>query len=363
MKLSLISKISHILRPVKCTLPLPVQDVKSVLILRYDALGDAILSTPVWRAIKASNPNIHVGVAGSRRNIALLEWDNTVDSTYQFSRGFTPTLIRDLWKARKIKWDIVINLYFHDKTRGAILAKIAAPHGVSVTSVREKKDKYLALYSAVGERPSNSTPMVQQNLMVLKEVIDLPSNILNGHLSMPDFPEAANAYMQTFDTVLHRTGKSDYIIINTDASQIYKEWGIENSTALARLVISKYPQRHVFLSCAPSRSEPLRKYLANEQDGISFLDAPTIIHLAVAIRHARATVSPDTSVIHFSSAQHVPVLGLYLEPNEFLPYETPNRVLFAAKGMPASDIPLNDVFGALEDLLAETDEEHKHSVI
>lgn len=139
MKLSLISKISHILRPVKCTLPLPVQDVKSVLILRYDALGDAILSTPVWRAIKASNPNIHVGVAGSRRNIALLEWDNTVDSTYQFSRGFTPTLIRDLWKARKIKWDIVINLYFHDKTRGAILAKIAAPHGVSVTSVREKK--------------------------------------------------------------------------------------------------------------------------------------------------------------------------------------------------------------------------------
>lgn len=132
-KLALMGALGSILRPVKEPLPLNPMETRFVLILRYDALGDAILTTPVWHAIKAANPNIHIGVAGSARNIAFLRKDETIDSSYVFSRGMSPRLLRELWKARQKKWDVVINLFFHDKTRGAIFAKLVAPHAASVT--------------------------------------------------------------------------------------------------------------------------------------------------------------------------------------------------------------------------------------
>jgi ADP-heptose:LPS heptosyltransferase len=129
---------------------------------------------------------------------------------------------------------------------------------------------------------------------------------------------------------------------------------VENSITLARRMVNVWPERHVFLSSAPARAEKLRKLLESEQNGISYLETPSVLHLAVAVRYARAVVSPDTSVIHFATAQYVPVVGLYLEPNEFLPYKCPSRVLFAPDGKFASGIKLEDVFQSLKDLLAET---------
>ena len=354
IKFLLSGILGFLLRPKRAKTPLSLSTVSSILILRYDALGDAVLTTPLWRAMKRLAPHIHIGVAGSARNRALLDNDPDIDEVFVFSKAPSFRLLRELFRARKTKWDVVLNLYFHDKTRAAIFAKIVAPHGISVTIVREKKEKYLQIYSVVGDRPPIPTPMVQQNLLALKNALDLPTEIELEHPSLPEFPEISKGFNEELDRTLRESGKSDYIIINTDASQLYKEWGVEHSIALASRVISVYPYRHVFLSSAPARAEHIRNLLPSIEKGISYLETPSILHLAVAVRRAIAVVSPDTSVIHFATAQHVPVVGLYLEPNEFLPYKSSSGVLFAPDGKMADGIPLDDVFHALEELFAET---------
>ncbi len=353
IKFLLSGTLGFLLHPKRKNTPLPLSSVSSILILRYDALGDAVLTTPLWRAMKRLAPHIHIGVAGSARNRALLDNDPDIDEVFIFSKVPSFQLLRELFRARKTKWDVVLNLYFHDKTRAAIYAKIAAPHGISVTIVRDKKEKYLQIYSLVGDRPPIPTPMVQQNLVALKNAIDLPIDIEKESPSLPKFPEISKGFNEELDRTLRESGKSDYLIINTDASQLYKEWGVEHSIALARRVVSAYPKRHVFLSSAPTRAEHIRNLLRSTEKGISYLETPSILHLAVAVRRAVVVVSPDTSVIHFATSQDVPVVGLYLEPNEFLPYKSSSRVLFAPDGKMADGIPLDDVFHALEDLLAE----------
>ncbi len=354
IKFLLSSPLGFLLHPKRAKTPLPLSAVSSILILRYDALGDAVLTTPLWRSLKRLAPHIRIGVAASARNRALLDPDPDIDDVFIFSKTPSFPLLRELFRARRTKWDIVLNLYFHDKTRGAIYSKIAAPNGISVTIVREKKEKYLRLYSAVGERPPIPTPMVQQNLLVLKEALDLPIDVTAERPSLPEFPEIDRTFKKELDAVLRKSGKTDYLIINTDASQLYKEWGVEHSVALARRIVSNWPKCHVFLSSAPARAENVRKLLGSGESGISYLETPSILHLAVAVRHAVAVVSPDTSVIHFATAQDVPVVGLYLEPNEFLPYASASRVLFAPDGKMATGISIDDVFQTLEDLLAET---------
>ena len=354
IKFLLSSPLGALLRPRRANTPLPPSDVTNILILRYDALGDAVLTTPIFRSIKRLAPHIRIGVAGSNRNRMLFETDPDVDDVFVFSKAPSIQLVQELLRARRQKWDIVLNLYYHDKTRAAIFSKIVAPHGISVTSVRDKKEKYLRIYSVVGDRKPLTTPMTEQILMTLKDAIDLPMDVTSEFPSLPEYPNISNAFELEIKAILRQSGKSRYLIINTDASQVYKEWGMDKSIALAQRIAKTWPDLHVFLSSAPAHAQHIHSMLANEQTGISYLDTPSILHLAVAIRGAIAVVSPDTSVIHFATAQQVPVVGLYLELNEFLPYKCPSRVLFAPDGKFASGIEVEEVFQALKDLLAET---------
>ena len=338
------------LRPKRVKTPLSLSEVSSILILRYDALGDAVLTTPVWRSIKKYAPHIKIGVAGSARNRALLEADPDIDEVFILSRGLSMRTLRELRRAKQTKWDIVLNLFFHDKTRAAIFSKIVAPSGISVTIVREKKEKYLRLYSTIGDRPAIPTPMVLQNLKVLEEAVDISIT------EMDTFPSLLlNANVQKFfQYELHilLAGLESYIIINTDASQTYKEWGFENSLALSKLLMSN-TKYQVFWTSAPQRATATKHYLdEHPPHDVKYLDTPSILHLAAAVRGAAAVVSPDTSVIHFATAQQTPVVGLYLEENEFLPYGSISRVLFAPDRMRASLISVEDVYNALTGMLA-----------
>ncbi len=356
LKFLLSGTLGLLLHPRRAKTPLPVSEVTSILFLRYDALGDAVLTTPLFRAIKRFAPHIRIGVAASNRSRPIFDNDPDVDDVFLLSESPSLQLFRELRRARKTKWDVVINLVFRDKTRGAIYSKIVAPRGISATSVREKKEKYQNIYSAVFDRPPfrPPTPMVRQILQLLAETLDFPADIMSEQPSLPEFSEIAQPFRRELESVLQKMATSEYIIVNTDASQEYKEWGLKNSLALSRKIVNTWPNYHVFLSSAPARADSIRALLTLEQPRISYLETPSVLHLAVAIRHARAVVSPDTSVAHFAAAQGVPVIGLYLVPNEFLPYAVSHRMLYSTEEKPASAIPVEEVFHALEDLLAET---------
>ena len=340
-KLLLMKALAAWIRPVKKPLPLSIEDIHSVLILRYDALGDAILATPVWRAIKASNPNIHIGVVGSIRNIAFLREDESIDSTYIFSRGFSLSLLKELVKVRKRKWDMVLNLYFHDKTRGAIFARLAARGAVSATAVRNNRNQYEAIYSFVGKRPANVTPIVEQNIALAEKVIALP---LDARPVRPILPASLlNAKSEI-------AGK--YIILHTEASQDYKEWGTPNNLTLTRLILEKTHFQVFWTSSTERRDACARALKELVSERARYFPTPSLVALAQIIGGATAVISPDTSVIHFATAQQVPVVGLYLEENDFLPYGGPSRVLFSIDKKNVSSILPRLVFEALEELLA-----------
>ncbi len=344
MKRGLLSTLGWMLRPIQRELPLDIRSVRSVLILRHDALGDAILATPVWRALKAANPAIHIGVAGSLRNIAFLKLDEDIDETVTLSRSIFRSL-RELRNARRTKWDVVINLFFHDKTRGALFARLAAPGAVSVTMVRDPvKDAAVALlYTRAGIRPKELTPMVTQNCMALEQAITLGSAIKD---IVPTLPRRLRGFTDSNIP----TGK--YIILHVEASQDYKEWGLPNSGELTKRILERYPSINIYWTSSEVRAEEARVALRTiHSPRASYLATPSLEELCAAVRGAAAVVSPDTSVIHIAVAQQVPLVGLFMEPNEFLPFTALARVLFASNGKKASAISVDAVLEALKEYL------------
>jgi hypothetical protein len=91
--------------------------IQSVLILRYDAIGDMIVTTPFWRNLKRLNPQLRIGVAASARNIDVIRADDDVDVRFLFSEGALLQTIRGIREVRKQKWDVVLALVYKKRRR------------------------------------------------------------------------------------------------------------------------------------------------------------------------------------------------------------------------------------------------------
>ena len=59
-----------------------IKDSKSVLILRYDRIGDMIVSTPIFRELKIAYPNISISVLASKENKDVIKNNPYIDKVY-----------------------------------------------------------------------------------------------------------------------------------------------------------------------------------------------------------------------------------------------------------------------------------------
>jgi heptosyltransferase-2 len=86
------------------------EDIRSILLLRHDRVGDMVLSTPVFRALKTRYPDANITVLASETNQEILLNNPNVDEIliYKGIRNFTP-------EVRKKKFDMAIDLFLtHD---------------------------------------------------------------------------------------------------------------------------------------------------------------------------------------------------------------------------------------------------------
>ena len=52
--------------------PIDIHTVNSILILRYDRIGDMIVTTPIFRRLKELHPQLKIGVFASETNAEII---------------------------------------------------------------------------------------------------------------------------------------------------------------------------------------------------------------------------------------------------------------------------------------------------
>lgn len=345
--------LGRVLRTRRLHGPLSLDQIESVLILRYDALGDMVLTTPLWRTLKAQKPSLKIGVAASIRNRNIIESDPDIDEVYLFSRQTTNAMMREIRRARETQWDLVIHLVYIEKTRGAIVSALAAPRAFRVTNVRDKKHLYNHLYSRLGDRPplKPPTPMIEQVIQTMQTGIDIDINN-TIHPSLHIDQTILHTVTEEIKRTIESSGSSRYIVLNTEAASESREWGFENSITLTKQLLDRFTDLYVLWTSSPHRAELTENFLnSHSLTRAGYYKTNSQQHVAAVIHGADLVISPDTSIIHIASAERKPVLGFYMESNEFLPYQVSCSVLFAEPGKPMSSIPVNEAFSSVVELI------------
>jgi len=114
------------------------EELRNILFLRFDRIGDMVLSTPAIRALKEGVPGAKVSVLASSLNKEILLGNPFVDDIMVYANGLFKTIkmIRDL---RKRSFDLVIDPFLTYElwtaflsrtgpslTKGIIISHIAA---------------------------------------------------------------------------------------------------------------------------------------------------------------------------------------------------------------------------------------------
>jgi len=167
-------------------LPLNITSLHKILILRYDRIGDIVVTSPIFRLIKKANPQITLGVLASPSNAELLLHNPYVDRVHVLHSNWI-ALARQIVSAHEERYDLVLNFIFNRTTSGGLLANCIAPRGIKIGQGAEK---YRFYFNVLLQLSRGSKHMAEVLGDILTAVFGIPVNKEDLSLEIPIDPEA-----------------------------------------------------------------------------------------------------------------------------------------------------------------------------
>jgi len=302
-----------------------LENVKSVLIIRSGALGDAVYATSIIGAIKEQfGNNVSIDWIGTPLSQSLFEFDKRINKVILLKHRKLPLLLnveklKIVLLSIKNPYDLVINLelgsHFSDLTR-AIKAK-----------------------TKVGE-PYNSKPKSTKDEHMVDSLKRYCSEIIQTNILKNSYPQLFGEEISIIEKKF--TLPKSYIVINpsnshTNRNKInYRAWPAEKwktlinsiDTSIQVILIGNKGEETYFDSLKPFN-----------QNIIDLSAKTNLTELIGIIKHAKYLITTDTGPAHIASATNTPVYCLIgpTKPSRTGPYKTPiNEVNIITKNVECS---------------------------
>lgn len=335
------------IRPRKAKGPIPLDKVDRLLLLRNDALGDAVVTTPIWRILKRLKPSIHIGVVGSTKNIELLKVDPDIDEVFELDLDKPSRVIEQ--QVSQTPWDVVMCFVYKQKTQSALQAKRVAPNAYSSTVAFTDFLRYDKFFSIVSKqkREGHMTEIIRKHLI---DTVDTGTSLSGWHPSLM-IPDSLSTSVRS--SIFEQLGPSirRYIHVNLHASIGNREWGFENSLAFAERVRDAFPDTGIVFTGAPDRIHEVRSQSTALPGGVILYETVSQPEAIAVVRHSSLVITPDTSITHIASAEKKPVVTFHYCFNEWYPYNVPHSILRKPEDGLVKDIPVDEVLKAALSLL------------
>jgi ADP-heptose:LPS heptosyltransferase len=329
------------------SLPLRLSDVKKLLILRYDRIGDMIVTTPIVRKLKQARPGITIGIMASEKNAPIIKANPNVDHVYVVYKNWIK-LFLEILRARKEGYDVVLNFIFNRTTSGGLLANLIAPNGIKVGQGAEK---YRFYFNSLLSLQRAQTHMARILADFMEEVFAL--SVSEEELSLEivcdeSAKESANTFCER-NVLSQRSGntkgKMPYVILNISAA------GKERLLSMPQIeaILMRLKKRNdvtLVMIYAPTEAHVISELRVRLGPNMPLVfpehGAARLTELAAFIGGAACIITPDTAIIHFASAMQTPVLGFYAtraSATEWGPYHVKHKIVIAEVEESASTIP------------------------
>jgi ADP-heptose:LPS heptosyltransferase len=327
-------------------MPLPdLSQIRSVLIIPNDPIGDLLLSSPLWRKLRTIRPDLHIGIGVSKRNEDIAIHQEGLDAMYDLHSTDLRTLIAEIRRARKQRYDVVMAVAgFYRPTRFAVISRLISPHGFTAAMHDARPERYAKIYSFCKRRPMDPfpQPMVEQYQQFFEQVLSLRFTDAE-HIPFIHFDESAE---RSVSSALAERNIKKFVLINLEAKVPEREFGYDRTIELAKQHRLQFPDYTIILTASDHYWHHLQINDEVIAEGIIRYPTRTINDAAALIRLSSLVISPDTAVVHIAAMYQKPLIAFYPLLDEWQPYRSQAAILIPEGKQPASTIPIKSVLEA-----------------
>ena len=317
------------------------KDSKSVLFLRYDRIGDMLITTPVFRAFKISYPDTKVIVVASDLNKDILTNNPYVDKVIINHKN---NLLRDIFsliRLRMINIDTCVEFDHSVIPHAIIRLKIIKPKIV----ISVKKD---------GRYGVSGNELIIYDYFTNKKNNTHSSRIWLDTLEPFGISENSNKYDLFINSLqeevalnfLNKFNSKCKIGINLEGAVKGKKILFSELKEISKGIKHINKNIQIIILTSPKNQKNVAKMV--NQMNLKYVSpsykTKTIQDVAAIIKNLDLIISPDTSIVHIASAFNKPIVSIHENNTEsyqlFSPISTTNKTVFApsSKGLNGFDV-------------------------
>jgi lipopolysaccharide heptosyltransferase II len=276
-----------------------------VLIIKMTAVGDVVLSTAAFKAIRTKFPNARIYCLTSPQAGAIVEGCghiNEVIVSDPQAKSFK-AIWRKSKELRRYHFDKVVDL--QNNRVSHLLSFLAVPK----ESYGYDNGKFAFLLSKKIKNNVRNIPPVEHQFRVLKMLgIDYDPEY---RLELCPSPKD-EAHVQELLDSEWLSGPQVFVGLNISASGKWptKNWPLDHMARLCDILGNK--NIRVILT-GEDKDRPLSRQLIARARAkpASFVGKTSILQLAALIKRCRVYISPDSAPLHVAAAMRVPIIAFF----------------------------------------------------
>ena len=329
-----------------------IKNARNVLFLRYDRIGDMIITTPVFRELKQKYPEINIAVLASSINQNVLHNNPYVDKVYL---NYKNNLLKDLptlLKLRGNNFDVCVEFDHSVIPHAIIRLRIIKPK--KIISVYKEgrygvKGSELKLYDYYTKKPEGSH--FQKIWLNTLSPFEVKSNSNQYDLFCSDYQKKkAEVYLSLFE-------KKVLVGINIEGAIQGKRIQSNKLQEVCRGIYHINNNIQIILISSPKKSKKISQFCQNLK--LSYVvpsyKTESILDAAALIKKLDLIISPDTSIVHLASAFNKPIISIHENNRDsyqlFAPTSEINRTVFAESKKGIDDFSVKQLLKYCDELM------------
>lgn len=283
------------------------REPKRILCIRIDHIGDVLLTTPAFRALKQRFPKATIDVLVRSFSMEMLEGNKNIDKIIAFDfpwlglhgkKASWKETIRFIKKLRNEKYDVAID--FHADPRNILLARKIARYTIGY-GIRG----FGFLLNKVVPYKKGIRHQIQRNLDLVRAL---------GADSSPKMEFAIPSIAKNkAKRLLKQAGNAKLVGITPATGRKPKYWINERWARVADELIDEYGVKIVLTGSKNDCSDvyEIINKMVHKQDVINLAGKTSLKELGAVIQRCSLYVCPDTGPAHIARALNVPLLELF----------------------------------------------------
>lgn len=334
---------------------LNLNSIKRILILRYDVIGDMLVTIPMIDYLTQEIDNVKIDILASPTNYKISKGISNLNKVFIFQSIFFKfiNLIREL---RQRNYDLIYSVVFNRNTFGAFISNlIAGKNTAIVTNLnKDRAHIYSKLFDIMIdlENEEKNRTMAEQLLLITQKSLYLKGT----------FPESISISLQNdnddfAEKIISSIEKRSILGYNLSAGAPNRMFSNEMNIKIINLLIKNFPDFQILILASPKDFESA--ILISEKCPNSLLCpvSNNILDIGAVIKRLSYVITPDTAIVHLAAAFQIPSLVFfninYTKFTDWLPYKTKYRHILTSDNDSLDKIPTEEIIEEFRNLISQ----------